>query len=35
MYTKLLRKAVKKIDSREGHCSGGVNGDGGGIGHCS
>jgi len=32
MYTKLLRKAIKKIESmRSGHCSG----DGGGTGHCS
>jgi len=34
MYTKILRKAVKKIDSRQGHCSG--DGDHtGGTGHCS
>lgn len=33
MYTKFLRKAVKKIESmRNGHCGG--NG-GGGAGHCS
>jgi len=31
MYTKFLRKAVRKIESmRSGHCGGG-----GGTGHCS
>lgn len=34
MYTKFLRKAVFKIDSREGHCSGDSSGRGG-TGHCS
>lgn len=33
MFTEFLRKAVKKIDSREGHCSG--DGTGSGVGHCS
>ena len=34
MYTKFLRKAVKKIDDmRNGHCSG-SGGSGGGTGHC-
>ena len=33
MYTKLLKKAIKRIDSREGHCSG--DGTGSGSGHCN
>lgn len=32
MFTKILRKAVHKIDSREGHCSGDGSGS---VGHCS
>jgi hypothetical protein len=35
MYTKFLRKAVRKIESmRSGHCEG-SGGSGGGVGHCS
>lgn len=34
MYTKILRKVVKKIDDmKNGHCSSGGSG-GGGTGHC-
>ena len=31
MYTRVLKKVLKRIEQRMGHCSG----DGGGTGHCS
>jgi hypothetical protein len=34
MFTRILRKVVKKLEnSRNGHCSGDIDG-GGGTGHC-